>query len=214
MDTQVSSIWLNKGCRYGDEKGASEMIFSYGFLERDVVDARQLFLDLDIPDDDPLKPAKKAVCNAAPGFRLFTPSGSSTDWESPFVWWACINEEDGLEFRVLQLNDGGRELKAAWKGNDVESSEQLQDMLKKDSLWHVFLLRAVVTLQERVSSQLCQLQASEGYVQGWFERSGNPRIRVSVRDMATKLRNLEMNHLGKGFRDLEAKVRIAKGKRK
>src|SRR5436190_18950210 len=115
------------------------MIFSYGFLEMDVAGARQLFLDLDIPDDDPLKPAKKAVCDAAPGFRFFVPPCStSTDWESPFVWWSCINEEDGLEFRVLQLNDGGRELKAAWKGNNIESSEHLLAMLKKDSLWHVF----------------------------------------------------------------------------
>ena len=198
-------------CRYGDEKGASEMIFSYGFLERDVVDARQLFLDLDIPDDDPLKSAKKAVCDAAPGFRLFTPLYStSIDWESPFIWWCCINEEDGLEFRVLQLNDGGRELKAAWKGNDIESSEQLLDMLKKDSLWHVFLLRAVVTLQDRVTSQLAQLQASEEYVRELCGRAGYPVIRASVRDIAIKLRDLEADFLGKGFRDLEAMVRITR----
>jgi hypothetical protein len=195
-------------CRYGDEKGASEMIFSYGFLEKDMVDARQLFLDLDIPDDDPLKPAKKAVVDAAPGFRLFTPLGStSTDWESPFVWWSCINEEDGLEFRVLQLNEGGRELKAAWKGEDLETSEKLLEMLKKDSMWHLFLLRAVVTLQDRVASQLAQLYESEEYVQERCERGGDLVIRASVWDIAIKLRKLEAALLGKAFRDLEAKVR-------
>ncbi|KAL8688660.1 MAG: hypothetical protein Q9224_004825, partial [Gallowayella concinna] len=43
---------------YGDEKGACEMLFSYGFIEDTMTSARELFLDLDIPDDDPLKVAK------------------------------------------------------------------------------------------------------------------------------------------------------------
>ena len=37
---------------YGDEKGACEMLFSYGFIESSMVSARELFLDLEIPDDD------------------------------------------------------------------------------------------------------------------------------------------------------------------
>ena len=36
------------------------MLFSYGFIEDTMISAKELFLDLDIPDDDPLKPAKKA----------------------------------------------------------------------------------------------------------------------------------------------------------
>ena len=184
------------------------MVFSYGFLERDMADAHQLFLDLDIPDDDPLKHAKKAVCDATPGFRLFTPFGStSIDWESPFVWWSCINEEDGLEFRVLQLNEGGRELKAAWKGQDIETSEQLLDMLKMDSMWHIFLLRALVTVQDRVANQLAQLQESDEYVQEWCGRVDDPVIRAPVRDIAIKLRVLEVAFLEKAFRDLDIKVR-------
>ena len=78
---------------YGDEKGACEMLFSYGFIEPTMESARELFLDLDIPDDDPLKLAKIAVAQSAPGFRLFL-RGDSTDWESPFVWLCCVNEEE------------------------------------------------------------------------------------------------------------------------
>ena len=77
---------------YGDEKGACEMLFSYGFIESTVTSARELFLDLDIPDDDPLKLAKETVATAAPGFRLFL-HGDSTDWESDWVWLPCVNEE-------------------------------------------------------------------------------------------------------------------------
>ncbi|PGG95060.1 hypothetical protein AJ79_10292 [Helicocarpus griseus UAMH5409] len=193
---------------YGDEKGASEMIFSYGFLEGDVTNARQLFLDLDIPEDDPLRPAKKAVCDDAPGFCLFfrPGSGNATDWESQFVWWCCVNEEDGLEFRVLQSNEGQRELTVSWKGADLSSSEPLVHLLKQDPMWEVFHLRAIVTLQDRVANQLGQLRASDEYVQRWLEYVDDKVIRRSVWDTAIKLREMEGELLESGFRDLEAKV--------
>ncbi|KAI4772218.1 SET domain-containing protein, partial [Aureobasidium sp. EXF-8845] len=37
---------------YGDDKGACEMLFSYGFIEEEMQSARELFLDLSIPGDD------------------------------------------------------------------------------------------------------------------------------------------------------------------
>jgi len=76
-------------------------------------------------------------------------------------------------------------------------------MLKKDSLWHVFLLRAVVTLQDRVTSQLVELRASEEYVQERCWHAGDPVIRAYVRDIAIKLRELETDFLENGSRDLE-----------
>ncbi|KKZ62771.1 hypothetical protein EMCG_02881 [[Emmonsia] crescens] len=191
---------------YGDEKGAAEMIFSYGFLESNLTNARQLFFDLDIPADDPLRPAKKAVCHDAPGFRLFVPPGSdTTDWESSFVWWCCVNEEDGLEFRVLQSNQGERELKVSWKGTSLGPSESLLDQLKKDPMWEVFQLRAVVLLQDRMESQLIQLRASDEYVQRWLEYVDEKIIRRSVWDTSLKLRELERELLEAGLRDIEAK---------
>lgn len=183
------------------------MIFSYGFLESNLTNARQLFFDLDIPADDPLRPAKKAVCDDAPGFRLFVPPGSdTTDWESSFVWWCCVNEEDGLEFRVLQSNQGERELKVSWKGTSLGPSESLLDQLKKDPMWEVFQLRAVVFLQDRMESQLIQLRASDEYVQRWLEYVDEKVIRRSVWDTSLKLRELEGELLEAGLRDIEAKV--------
>ena len=56
-----------------------------------------MFLDLDIPDDDPLRPAKIYVSKVAPGFRIFEKDGN-IEWESDFVWLVVVNEEDGLDF--------------------------------------------------------------------------------------------------------------------
>ena len=118
------------------------MIFSYGFLEKGWPDAKQMFLELDIPDDDPLKPAKKALSKTRAGIRVLGtpafPEGYRTSWESSIVWWACVNEEDGLDFAVLQLNDGTRELKATWKGENISDSTHLKDMLQADPLWDIF----------------------------------------------------------------------------
>ncbi|KAL1885435.1 hypothetical protein Plec18167_000929 [Paecilomyces lecythidis] len=192
---------------YGDEKGASEMIFSYGFLESDVNDARQLFLELDIPEDDPLKPAKKAYCKDAPGVRLFSQSSEQTDWESGYVWWACVNEEDGLDFSILQTNEGQRELKATWKENEIPSSSTLRDMISKDPLWDVFQLRAVVFLLERLERQFAMLQASYEFVAnaGHDETGTSTGVRNDVYWTVVKLRKLESELLEREIHDLSKK---------
>jgi hypothetical protein len=195
---------------YGDDKGAAEMIFSYGFLESDMTSARQLFLGLDIPDDDPLKVAKKKICKDAPGVRLFVDGDSeSTGWESGFVWWACVNEEDGLDFELLQTQDGGRELKASWKGTEIGSSETLKDILAADPLWDVFLLRAVVILQGRLETQLAMLEATEeAFASVVHDKDGlGTGIRSDVYLTIGKLRTLEADLLRRGIQDLLKKVR-------
>ena len=199
--------------RYGDEKGAAEMIFSYGFLESDVTDARQMFLSLDIPDDDPLKPAKQTFCDDAPGLRLFTkPDSTSTDWESDFVWWSCVNEEDGLEFRLVQSNDGKRKLQVSWKGEEVDSSERLTDLLKVDPLWDIFQLRAVMIVQDRVKLQLIRMEIGEEYIQNiqsqGHDENSEPGSWSQVWGVATRLRTLETDLLERGVADLEDKVRV------
>lgn len=186
------------------------MIFSYGFLENEVTDARQLFLGLDIPDDDPLKLAKRSFCSDAPGVRLYiSPGSETTGWESPFVWWACVNEEDGLEFRVLQTHDGKKELKATWKGNDIGPSDSLKDIIATDPLWDVFQLRAVVIILERLETQLSVLQETDKSIPS-PDQDGSPsgtRIRSDVYQNIMKLRKLEADLLERGIRDLEKTVR-------
>ena len=58
-----------------------------------------MFLDLDIPMDDPLRPAKIAVNVAAPGFRISEKDGQ-IEWESDFIWLRA-----GHSFRALAERD-------------------------------------------------------------------------------------------------------------
>lgn len=187
---------------YGDEKGACEMLFSYGFIEETMKTAQELFLDLEIPGDDPLKIAKKAINNSAPGFRLFL-EGGVIQWEGAFVWLICVNEEDGLGFSVLQTNDGERELKVNWKDSEMTDILELNTLLKADFLWDVFELRAVATLQTRVESQLCALHSSEDRPPGIFSTTEamNPRLLN-----ASRLRELERTLMLLAYENFDNRV--------
>ncbi|PYH46404.1 SET domain-containing protein [Aspergillus saccharolyticus JOP 1030-1] len=190
---------------YGDEKSASEMIFSYGFLDRDTTDARQIFLDLDIPDDDPLKVVKKAFCKVPPGIRVYTsPAADQVAWESSIIWWACVNEEDGLDFTVLQTTDGGRELKALWKGVDVRDSDHLKELLMADPHWDIIQLRAVVLILERLETQAWVLRET-GLMVSEIDENEDMRamFRPDVYGMIKRLRMLEMKLLGRAIEGLE-----------
>ncbi|PWY94770.1 SET domain-containing protein [Aspergillus sclerotioniger CBS 115572] len=192
---------------YGDEKSASEMIFSYGFLDGQITDAKQIFLDLDIPDDDPLKIAKKAFCKDTPGVKLSTSTDSETDaattWDSPIIWWACVNEEDGLDFNVLQTTDGGRELKATWKGEDVKEPNSLKDLLAADPRWEIYQLRAVVLILERLETQFFVLRQTDMMIS---EIRDNEEMRTIFRpevfETVLKLRELESKLMERGIEDL------------
>ncbi|KZF23653.1 SET domain-containing protein [Xylona heveae TC161] len=192
---------------YGDEKGACEMLFSYGFIEDTMKNARELFLQLDIPDDDPLKPAKQAVCKTPPGFRLFIREGK-TKWESEFIWLVCVNEEDGLEFKVLQTNDGGRELQAFWKGSDLEDITSLKSLLEAEPLWDIFQLRALALLQDRVETQLRRLYETEDAI-----REARAQLPISSQawNQATRLRDLEWELLSQAYREFEEEKTLLAG---
>jgi hypothetical protein len=187
---------------YGDEKGASEMIFSYGFLESRVNNARQLFLDLDIPTDDPLRMAKKAVCKEAPGVRLYTKDDGEIGWESKYVWWSCVNEEDGLDFRVLQANDGEKELQVRWKETELEPGS-LVDALANDSMRDIFQLRANVVLQERIDRQASELEYTEEQFAEAIHLSG---VRPTTWETIRRLRGLELELLAGAYQCLQGQV--------
>ncbi|KAJ8111769.1 hypothetical protein OPT61_g5712 [Boeremia exigua] len=180
---------------YGDDKGACENIFSYGFLEDSMTSARVMFLDLDIPDDDPLRPAKMFVSTAAPGFRLFEDT-DGIDWESDFIWLVIVNEEDGLDFKVRQTVDGKREIQALWRDVELDDTSKLREQLKEDPLWDVYQLRATVLLQGRAESQIETLK-----------NVGNPQRETSIREapwrLAERLRTLELDLLERAIEVFE-----------
>jgi hypothetical protein len=182
---------------YGDKKGACEMTFSYGFLDDSTETAKELFLDLQALEDDPLGQAKAHVSSAAPGVRIFD-QGEGAGWDSDFVWLLCVNAEDGLSFRVLQTIDGERELKATWKDEDLEDTSKLRELLETDSMWDVFHLRAVSLIRARVEDQIRQLDQSKDL------QTASIRERPLI--LAMGLRALELELLSKAYAILESEV--------
>ncbi|CAN9185457.1 unnamed protein product [Alternaria sp. RS040] len=180
---------------YGDDKGACENIFSYGFIEDTTSCAKVMFLDLDIPDDDPLRPAKIYVSKVAPGFRIFEKDGN-IEWESDFVWLVVVNEEDGLDFKIRQTTDGKREIQSFWNEQELDTVK-LREHLEQDPAWDVFRLRATVLLQNRVDAQIDTLKESKG-----------ARRNSTMRDMpwklAERLRSLELDMLERAASTLDS----------
>jgi hypothetical protein len=220
----VLFVWCltNKRNSYGDEKGASEMIFSYGFLEQSANNARQIFLSLDIPDEDPLKHAKKSICaeNTAPGLRLWFEDDEQTKWESDIVYWSCINEEDGLALDLIQTTqDGPPGIRALWKGEEIghivpgisKELKPLRNVLSTDTRWEIFQLRAVVLVQQRLQSQLSMLT---GEMEAAFEEVDHDidgtqtGVRSHVYATIRQLRILEIGLLRNGLEDLAKTVSL------
>ncbi|QDS76005.1 hypothetical protein FKW77_004690 [Venturia effusa] len=197
---------------YGDAKGACEMVFSYGFIDDAMVregDAKELFLDLEMMGDDPLAMAKNRVSTAAPGVKLMR-TDEGVEWVSEYVYLIVVNEEDGLEFEVLQTTDGGRELRVSWKGDSLSDIGTLPSLLEKEELWPVFQLRAAAIIQARVEEQLASMEAFSDELQNIRFGEGTD-IREKPRDLAVKLHVLEKELCRKASQALAMEVEALSG---
>lgn len=195
------------------------MLFSYGFLAEDQSDAKQVFLDIALPDDDPLGVAKSMFCRTTPGLRIFTEdsldhgtpvTASNVTWDSSLVWWASVNEEDGLYIGLAQRTDGTKELEATWKGEKVHSPDQLRGLLAADAAWDIFQLRAVVLVLQRVEAQLSLLQQTEQLLENLREDEDlfKTLFRSEVLGLITHLQKLEGALLQGAIETLTAQVSL------
>ncbi|KAG6003816.1 hypothetical protein E4U21_001671 [Claviceps maximensis] len=159
---------------YGEAKSASEMLFNYGFV--DLTNAGStMTLQLYPPPDDPLARAKVHIFEGAKVIRLSFKTDNETGeeggggegegemrrctWHSPFVYLVCLNEEDGLSFRLLQDTDGSRNLRLFWQNQDVtERADDFEALIKDHKLYQVFRLRAVTVVLQTVEKQLESIQ--------------------------------------------------------
>ncbi|KJK83085.1 hypothetical protein H634G_01213 [Metarhizium anisopliae BRIP 53293] len=148
---------------YGDAKPASEMLFSYGFIDpNNIVD--KLTLRLDPFPDDPLARAKLRISNSGPTLTISrkgtegSQGASSVVWRSPFVYLMCLNEEDGLSFQLLQDTSGHRQLRLFWQGEDVtDQADDFETLIQGHDLCPVFKLRAITVLHDKVGEQLTRI---------------------------------------------------------
>lgn len=159
-------LLLRPGCRvtsgdemtisYGDAKSGAEMLFSYGFIDPASA-ADRITLPLIPMEDDPLGKAKLHVFEGAPTVEFVRTNGSLS-WKSPFAYFLCLNEEDGLSFRVLQDTGGSRELKLFWQEEDVTATTTaFEQHINEHPLAQIFRLRVVSVLEDLVASQLERL---------------------------------------------------------
>ncbi|KAL2148765.1 hypothetical protein VTH82DRAFT_1912 [Thermothelomyces myriococcoides] len=179
---------------YGDAKSAAEMLFNYGFIDREsAIDS--LVLPLAPFPDDPLAKAKLVAFGEPPRIHVSRSRGdgrsadeegtfASTQWTSAFAYLMCVNEEDGLEFRDEDVTDRTR---------DFES------LVRTHPLASVLRLRVVTVVEEALRAQLERLRSvpatpdpvpDEGQ-----EGASAPRLREDCVRAATTLRDIEANIL-------------------
>ena len=189
---------------YGEGKSVAEMIFSYGFADQETP-VREMTLPIGAASDDPLAQAKFRIFNVQPTLKL-SQRDDSFHWESPFIFLLCLNEEDGLEFCVLQKRDGGHELRLFWQQEDATArANDFESLIEGHEMIQVFRLRAVALVQERVETQLELLLQSPPREQ-LEEKVETGAIGRDRLDMAQFLRSIETELL-EGMRDtLEQQV--------
>ena len=203
-------VKLEKGAEvtisYGTTKSAAEMLFSYGFID-DQSETNAIVLPLEPFEDDPLGKAKLAAFTGRPIVRLSLVEGK-IEWESPFLYLMCLNEEDGLDFKVLQQTDGSRsQLRVFWQGADVtEQTTTFEALVSHHELEDVFKLRVVALVHDRIGQQLERLYDSGDAVQ-----SLATFVTERSRSAALQLRKTEAGVLEEAFTAVDMQVRSGNG---
>ncbi|KAL2263460.1 hypothetical protein VTK26DRAFT_6667 [Humicola hyalothermophila] len=184
-------IDLSKGdevtISYGDTKSAAEMLFSYGFVDpRSTADS--LVLPLKPFSDDPLAKAKLVAFGQAPKIHVARESGS-VRWTSEFAYLMCINEEDGLAFRVLQETDGRQQLRVFWQDEDVtDRTSDFETLIQAHPLSEILKLRVVTVIHEALEGQLERLRSSSDPVlEPGLQREDCIKSALMLREIETKL---------------------------
>jgi hypothetical protein len=189
---------------YGSSKSAAEMLFSYGFVDEGI-DTDNLVLDLHPLPDDPLGKAKVAAFSGRPVVCISS-AASAVEWSSHFLYFMCVNEEDGLEFRVLQQTDGSRsQLQVFWQDTDItDSTADFEQHIAQHPLKDVFSLRAVCILGDHLREQLGRLYASEDMIT--IIETSMIAMDKDLLTEASKLRDRETALLEKAFNALDIQV--------
>jgi len=192
---------------YGDEKGACEMIFSYGFLEHEMESAETVFLSLDLTSNDQMRIAKASIADCAPGVKIVDAGGGKIEWTGDFIWLLCVNAEDGLRFELARTVDGQDDEMQAFFGQEeiTGGAAQLHELLKSSPLWDVYHLRAMTLLQQRVFDQLQGLFQSQDEVDATHHGDGT-EIKTTTYALAMKLRQLEFELLELAYESFEEEV--------
>lgn len=161
---------------YDTSKSNAEMMFSYGFIDMSSIQD-QLVLSVASLLDDPMANAKAAVFQGPPVIYITRENGVVT-WRSPFLYFYAVNEEDGLQLRVLQQHDGTRSrLMVFWQEADVtDATDTFETLIQDHPLKEVFHARVLALVQRVLQEQLERLYGVEG-LHLWDDSSNIPAER-------------------------------------
>lgn len=192
---------------YGDSKSAAEMLFSYGFIDStpSPTTSQTLVIPLNPFPDDPLAKAKLVAFKEPPKVHITLDENNSI-WNSPFAYLLCVNEEDGLDFRVLQDTEGNRQLRVFWLEEDVtDRTKDFETLIQNHpTLKEILRLRAVSVVQQCLQEQLEKLasnSALDSMTAGDF-----PLVREECFHSALLLRGVEAEILESAVEALEEEV--------
>lgn len=144
---------------YGSEKSAAEMLFTYGFLDPSS-QVGGLRLRMSPLQDDPLGKAKVHIFQGNTSIELKS-TICKVEWSCPFAYLACLNEEDGLNFKLLQSSDGSQELRLFWQDEDVtDKVESFDELIVSHELHDIYRLRVNMVVSKRLEEQLERLASS------------------------------------------------------
>ncbi|KAI1389844.1 SET domain-containing protein [Hypoxylon trugodes] len=209
-DKGKAVLHLREGCSvargdeitidYGRDKSPAEMLFSYGFIDIDST-TRSLTLPLEPLDDDPLAKPKLAVFGKPPKLQITEGESGVARWNGDFVYLMCLNEEDGLDFKVVQETNGSNHLKMFWQDSDITNpSDTFKSIIQGHELYPIFELRALTVVLIITSHQLEELVAGQ-------ENNVTPgSVRPEIWQAATQLRLIETSILERSIKAFEDQV--------
>ncbi|KAI1875386.1 hypothetical protein JX265_004444 [Neoarthrinium moseri] len=183
---------------YGQKKSAAEMVFSYGFLDPNTP-AGSFVLPLEPMDDDPLAKAKLHIFGESPTLKV-EDAEDGVAWSAPFVYLMCLNEEDGIQFGLLQENDGTRHLRLYWQEEDVtDRCADFETLIGDHELSPIFHLRAITVIMERISQQAETLESNPA------QPNLPGLVRAEILGTVSQLREAELDLMQRTLQALESK---------
>ncbi|KAI8953195.1 hypothetical protein F4801DRAFT_588376 [Xylaria longipes] len=182
---------------YGHRKSAAEMLFNYGFIDSTST-AKSIVLPVEPMDDDPLAKAKLYIFKSAPVLKIIDNDTGVPHWDAPFVHLMCLNDEDGLHFKVSRETDGSQYLTMFWQDADVTGEAgNMESVIKGHELCQVFRLRAVAVVLGMIQQQLEALAAHDE------ESPSNESERPHINKEISQFRAVEKDLFERIFRVLE-----------
>ncbi|KAM7187567.1 hypothetical protein V8F20_010934, partial [Naviculisporaceae sp. PSN 640] len=195
---------------YGDAKPAAEMLFSYGFIDQTSSSVNE---SLVVPFDpsiipDPLTKAKLAAFGEPPKIHVSRTKKSDDEvtvqWECPFAHLMVVNEEDGLEFAVLQDREGNRQLKVFFLEEDVtDRAREFETLIQGHALAKILRLRVVTAVQQCLQNQYERLAANSSLDDDKMTTEDFPFVREECFHAAVALRRIESRILEAAVEELE-----------